>query len=184
MIYYSPAVWRTCDSPNASSYRLCWSLPVNWLALAKTYHHDIATVNSEFILVHNKPVWNSVREIDPANQPKAEGTHATSCSSSNLHLWCASQNLCLVTQSLVLRILIMNISILSFRLQVIIQPQSSLCHRNELFLRITLAPSAAHLKVPAPWPGCPGYPASRKIVTKHLATRHPRLLFSRLSRLW
>ena len=41
--------WRTCDSSSASSYHLCWSLPVNWLALTKTYHHNIATVNSEFI---------------------------------------------------------------------------------------------------------------------------------------
>ena len=49
VLYYSPAVWRTCDSSSASSYRLCWSLHVNWLALAKTYHHDIATVNLEFI---------------------------------------------------------------------------------------------------------------------------------------
>ena len=39
--------------------------------------------------------------IHPANQQKAKGTHATSCSSSDLHLWCTSHNLRLVTKSLV-----------------------------------------------------------------------------------
>ena len=36
-------------SASASSYRLCWCLPDNWLTLAKTLHHDTATINSEFI---------------------------------------------------------------------------------------------------------------------------------------
>ena len=52
-------------------------------------------------LLHNRPVWNNVQEIHPANPQKAEGTHATSCSSSDLCSWCASHNLCFVTKSLV-----------------------------------------------------------------------------------
>ena len=49
----------------------------------------------------NRPVRNSVQEIHPANQQKAEETHATSCSSSDLRSWCSSHNLRLVTKSLV-----------------------------------------------------------------------------------
>ena len=59
VLYYSPAVWQTCDSSSAS-YCLCWCHPDNRLTLAKTLHHDTATINSEFIFSNLTDSFNKL----------------------------------------------------------------------------------------------------------------------------
>ena len=83
----------------SSSYRHCWRLPDNWCTLTMTLHHDIATVNSEFIFSYLTDQSESMFRIRPANQRKNPGNHASSSSSSDLHSWCTSHNLRLVTKS-------------------------------------------------------------------------------------
>ena len=50
-----------------------------------------------------------------------------------------------------------------------LNPEEFLFTEIEFSIHITLAPSALHLKVPAPWPGCPSSPATLKMIMQHLA---------------
>ena len=101
VLYYSPQRDGLATLPAL----LLITLADPFLSTDSPLPRHIITTSQQSIqnlfLLHNRPVWNSVQEIHSTNQQKAEGTHATSCSSSDLHSWCASHNLRLVTKSLV-----------------------------------------------------------------------------------